>query len=109
MLANDPTLSDRGAWRGSSRSRVETIAARERLRMERAAHEPARVESRGRHELTITFHNRLTGAMHALDLHRGSRRDQFDARADGKPWKRGMSATAIAAAIRRKLAAHIGH
>ena len=82
-------------------------AAKERLRMERTANKPQRVEWRGRHELTITFHNRLTGALHSLDLFRGLRRDQYDASVDGKTWKRGVSATELSKFFRRKLAIHI--
>ncbi len=83
-------------------------AAKEQKRTERAANEMQRVEWRGRLEFTITFHHRLTGDIHTLDLRRGKRRDQFDAEVDGKPWRLGLNATKIAALIRRRIAAHIG-
>jgi len=84
-------------------------AAKEAKRLARIADEPPRVEWRGRLEQSITFHNRLTGELHTLDLYRGRRRDQFDASVDGKQWKRGLSATVISAYVRRKLSAHIGY
>lgn len=83
-------------------------AAKERLRMERHANEPIRVEWRGRLEQTWTWYNHTTKEVHVLDLYRGRRRDQFDATVDGKPWRKGLSATAISGYIRRKLKAHIG-
>ena len=54
---------------------------------------------------TVTFHNRQTGDLHSYDLHRGQRRDRYDVRRDGQPW-RTVTATWFAAAIRRKLAPH---
>ena len=83
------------------------VAARERNRMDRAADEPPRVEWRGRLEMTVTFHNRLTGELHSLDLARGKRRDQYDASVDGVPWQRGISATELARLFRLKLKPHI--
>ena len=81
--------------------------AKARKRMERAADEPPRAEWRGRHEFTFTVINRMTGAMHNLDLFRSIRRDQYDANVDGVPWKRGISATALAKYFRDKLKPHI--
>ena len=81
-------------------------AGREKLRMERAASEPIRVEWRGRLEHTITFHDRLTGEMHTLDLRRGKRRDQFAAEVDGKPW-RVLSATKLGKLVSQKFKPHI--
>lgn len=81
-------------------------AGREKLRMERAANEPPRVEWRGRLEHTITFHDRLTGEMHTLDLRRGKRRDQFAAEVDGKPW-RVLSATQLGKLVSQKFKHHI--
>jgi len=57
--------------------------------------------------MTVTFHNRLTGELHSLDLYRGKRRDQYDTDVDGKPWKKGLSATELARYFRRKLKPHI--
>ena len=76
--------------------------------MERAAGNPPRVEWRGRWEHTVTFHNRLTGEVHSLDLFRGRRRDQFDAHVDGKPWRSGISATELSRLLRKKFTPHIG-
>jgi len=81
-------------------------AGREKLRMERAASEPIRVEWRGRLEHTITFHDRLTGEMHMLDLRRSKRRDQFSAEVDSKPW-RVLSATQLGKLVRDKFKPHI--
>lgn len=82
-------------------------AGRERKRLEDKADEPPRVEWRGRHEFTFTVINRMTGTVHHLDLFRGKRRDQYDADVDGQPWKRGISATALARYFRDKLKPHI--
>lgn len=84
-------------------------SAKERKRIERASSEPPRVEWRGRLELTVTFHNRLTGVIHTLDLRRGNRRDQYDAEVDGRPWEKGISATELSRFFRKKTAIHIGH
>jgi len=86
---------------------MKGVAERERLRMERAADEPPREEWRGRLEMTVTFHDRRTDEIHSLDLSRGQRRDQYDASVDGKPWKRGISATELARFFRMKLKPHI--
>jgi hypothetical protein len=82
------------------------VEARERNRIARAAGAPPRVEWRGRHEHTITFHDRLTGEMRSLDLFRGKRRDQFRAEVDGKPW-RTISATQLGKLVRDKFKPHI--
>lgn len=82
------------------------VAARERNRIARNADNPPRVEWRGRLEHTITFHNRLTGELHSVDLFRGTRRDQFRAEVDGKPW-RTISATQIGKLVRDKFKPHI--
>ena len=82
------------------------VAARERIRMASAAGEPIRVEWRGRHEHTVTFHDRMTGEIHALDLYRGKRRDQFTATVDGKPW-RTVNATMLGKLVRDKFKPHI--
>jgi hypothetical protein len=93
------------------RKRVKTCAkmqrwrdAKERKRL--ASDEPVRVEWRGRLEHSITFHNRLTGEMHTLDLRRGKRRDQFAAEVDGKPW-RTINATQLGKLVRDKFKPHI--
>ena len=83
---------------------MKGVAAPQAKRMESS--EP-RVEWRGRLEHSITFHDRLAGVIHTLDLSRGKRRDQFDARVDGKPWKTGVSATVIVKFVRLKLKPHI--
>jgi len=80
--------------------------AKERLRIERNAGEPERVEWRGRLEHSITFCNRMTGEMHTLDLFRGRRRDQFAAFVDGKPW-RTINATQLGKLVRDKFKPHI--
>ena len=69
--------------------------------------EPVREEWRGRLEMTVTFHDRLTGEIHSLDLARGQRRDQYDASVDGKLWKLGISATELSRFFRMKLKPHI--
>ena len=82
------------------------VAARERNRIAAHAGEAPRVEWRGRLEHTITFHDRLTGTIHTLDLRRGKRRDQFRAEVDGKPW-RTISATQLGKLVRDKFKPHI--
>jgi len=82
------------------------VQARERNRLAARADESPREEWRGRLEHTITFHDRLTGEMHTLDLRRGKRRDQFSAEVDGKPW-RVLSATQLGKLVRDKFKPHI--
>lgn len=82
-------------------------SAKERKRLERAQDEVMRHEWRGRWEWTLTFHDRITGTLHSLDIYRGQRRDQYDVLADSKPWRCGISATRLATAIRRKFTPHI--
>jgi hypothetical protein len=99
----------------TSKSRVKKLwmervarmnAARERKRLERTANEPIREEWRGRLEWTITIHNRQSNTMHTLDLYRSQRRDQYDAKVDGKPW-RTINATELSRLLRKKLCPHI--
>jgi hypothetical protein len=82
------------------------VQARERNRIAAHAGEPPREEWRGRLEHSITFHNRLTGEIHTMDLRRGKRRDQFAAEVDGKPW-RVLSATQLGKLVRDKFKPHI--
>jgi len=82
------------------------VQVRERNRLAAHAGESPREEWRGRLEHTITFHDRLTGKMHTMDLRRGKRRDQFAAEVDGKPW-RVLSATQLGEAVKDKFKPHI--
>lgn len=78
--------------------------AKERKRLSSTEH--IRTEWRGVHEHTVTFHNRITGEIHHLDLYRGKRRDQFRATVDGLPW-RTINATQLGKLVRDKFKPHI--
>lgn len=78
--------------------------AKERKRMERMADEPIRIDVRGTLVFTISIQDRLSGALHSIDLRISKQRlNSFDVSVDGKPWKKSMSASRLMAAIRKKI------
>ena len=79
-------------------------AAKARKHAERTQDEPVRQEWRGRHAWTITVHNRMTGALHSLDLYLSDQRiNSYRTTVDGKPWRDRISRSAVLAGIRKAM------
>jgi hypothetical protein len=79
-------------------------AAKSRKHIERMQADPMRHEWRGKHAWTITLQNRITGAMHSLDLYLSERRiNSYRVTVDGKPWKDSISRSAVFAGLRKAM------
>ena len=78
--------------------------AKARKHLEATRDESLRVDAHGLLLWAITLHNCRTGRICSLDLRVSKRRlNSFDVSVDGKPWKDKMSASRVAAAIRKKI------
>jgi hypothetical protein len=79
-------------------------SAKARKHIEGTQGAPVRQEWRGRHAWTITLHNRMTGAIHSLDLYLSAQRiNSYRVTVDGKPWKDRISRSAVFAGLRKAM------
>lgn len=79
-------------------------AGKEARRRDRVKDEPIRGEWRGRFAFTITYQNRITGTLHAMDFYLSNKRiNSFRVMLDGNPWREQISATEALTWLRKKL------
>lgn len=79
-------------------------ASKARKHVERTQDNPVRQEWRGKHAWTITTHNRMTGAMHSLDLYLSERRiNSYRVTVNGLPWRDRISRSTVLAGLRKAM------